>query len=65
MVAKGRERWAVIKQAARTFYEERFNMRKLNELEVWKQYQIEITDRFTALENLKLVYISGTKRRDI
>ena len=32
MVAKGRERWAVIKQAARTFYEEIFDMRKLNEL---------------------------------
>jgi len=65
VVAKYRERWAVIKQAAQTFYEERFNMRKLNELEVWKQYQIEITDRFTALENLKLADISGTKRRDM
>jgi len=27
-------------------------MRKLNELEVRKQYQIEITNRFAALENL-------------
>jgi uncharacterized protein YhbP (UPF0306 family) len=56
---------AVIKQAAQKFYGERFNVRKLNKLEVWKQYQIEITDRFAALENLKLVDISGTKRRDI
>jgi len=40
-------------------------MRKLNELEVWKLYQIEITDRFTGLENLKLADISGSKRRDI
>jgi len=31
---------------------ERFNLRKLNELEVRKQYQIEITNSFTALENL-------------
>jgi len=31
---------------------ERFNLRKLNDLEVWKQYQIEITNRFVALENL-------------
>jgi len=31
---------------------ERFNIRKLNELEVRKQYQIEITKRFAALENL-------------
>jgi hypothetical protein len=29
----------------------RFNLRKLNDLEVRKQYQIEITNRFAALEN--------------
>jgi len=33
MVGKVRERWAVIKQAAQKFYGERFNLRKLNELE--------------------------------
>jgi len=27
-------------------------MRKLNELEVRREYQIEITNRFAALENL-------------
>jgi len=32
---------------------ERFNPRKLSDLEVRKQYQIEITNRFAALENLK------------
>ena len=31
---------------------ERFNLRKLNEPEVGKQYQIEITKRFAALKNL-------------
>ena len=31
---------------------ERFNLRKLSELEVRKQYQIEIANRFVALENL-------------
>ena len=31
---------------------ERFSLRKLNELEVRKQYQIKISDSFTALENL-------------
>jgi hypothetical protein len=31
---------------------ERFNLRKLNELEVRKQYQIEITNRFATLEKL-------------
>ena len=65
MVAEVRERWAVIKQAAQKFYGERFNVRKLNKLEVWKQYQIEITNRFTALETLKLTDISGKKRRAI
>ena len=52
MVAKVRESLAVSKQAAQTFDGERFNLRKLNELEVWKQYQIVITSRFAALENL-------------
>jgi len=41
------------------------NLRKLNKLEVWKEYQIENTNRFAALKNLKLPGISGTKRRDI
>jgi len=31
---------------------ERFKLRKLSELEVRKQYQIKITNRFAALENL-------------
>jgi len=52
VVAKVRERLAVSKQEAPRFDGERFNMRKLNELEVRKQYQIEITIRFAALENL-------------
>ena len=34
------------KQAAQRIDRERFNLRKLNELEVRKQYQIEITNRF-------------------
>jgi len=43
---------AVRKQAAQGFDGKRFNLRKLNDLEVRKQYQIEITNRFAALENL-------------
>ena len=31
---------------------ERFNLRKLNELEIRKQYQTEISNSFEALENL-------------
>jgi hypothetical protein len=43
---------AVNKQTAQKSDEEKFNLRKLNELEVRKQYHIEITNRFAALENL-------------
>jgi len=32
---------------------ERFHFWKLGEVEVRKQYQIEITNRFAALENLR------------
>ena len=52
MIAKDRERLAVGKQAAQRFERQRFNLRKLHELEVRKQYQIKITNRFAALENL-------------
>ena len=52
MVAEVRERLAGSKQAAQRFDGTRFNLRKLNELEVRKEYQIEITNRSAALENL-------------
>jgi hypothetical protein len=52
VVAKVRERLAVRKQAAQKFDGKRFNLRKLNELEVKEKYQIEITNRFAALQNL-------------
>ena len=52
VVAEVRERLAVSKQAAQKFDRERFNLRKLSELEVGKQYQIEIMKRLAALENL-------------
>ena len=43
MVARVRERLTVRKQAAQKFNGERFNLGKLNDLEVRKQYQIDIT----------------------
>jgi hypothetical protein len=52
VVAKVRVRLAVCKQEAQKFEGERFNLRKLNELEVRKMKEIEITNRFPALENL-------------
>jgi len=54
VVAKVRERLAVSKQAAQKFDGERFNLRKLNELEVKEKYQIEIKNRFAAWENLNV-----------
>ena len=48
VVAKVRERLA-----AQKFDGERFNLRKLNELEVRNEYRIENTNRFAALGNLR------------
>jgi hypothetical protein len=52
VVAKVRERLAVRKQAEQKFEGEKFNLRKLDDLKVRKQYQIEITNRFAALKNV-------------
>jgi hypothetical protein len=43
---------AVNKRAALKFDLERFKLRKLNKLEVRKQYQIKISNRLATLENL-------------
>ena len=52
VVANVRDKLAISKQAAQKFDGERFNLRKQNDLEVRQQYQIEITNRFAALESL-------------
>jgi hypothetical protein len=52
VVAKVRDRFAVSKQAAQKFDEGRVNLRKLNELEVREQYQLEISNKTAAVENL-------------
>jgi hypothetical protein len=52
VVAKFRERLALSKPAAKKFDVERFNLWQLNELEVRKQYEIKISNRYAALENL-------------
>jgi len=49
VVAKVRERLTVSKQETRKFDAERFNVRKLNELEFRKEYQIKISNRFLQL----------------
>jgi len=52
VVAKFGERMPVSKEAAQTFDVGRYYLRKLSELEGCKQYQIQISKRFAALENL-------------
>jgi hypothetical protein len=52
VVAKVRERLTVSKQAAQKLGGEKFKHGKLNELGVRKEYQIKISKRYAALENL-------------
>ncbi|PNF33516.1 hypothetical protein B7P43_G18394, partial [Cryptotermes secundus] len=52
VVAKVRERLAVSKQMTHRVHMERFNLKKLNEVEGKEQYRVEISNRFAALENL-------------
>jgi hypothetical protein len=42
---------AVSKQTAHKIHMERFNLEKLNEVEGKERYDVEISNRFTALEN--------------
>ena len=53
VVAKVTERLTVSKQSAQKFDVERFNLRKVNDLVVRKQYQIKILKRLAVLETLK------------
>ena len=52
VVVKVSERLAVSQQAAQKFNVERFNLRKLNDLDIRKEYQSEITSSLAALKSL-------------
>jgi hypothetical protein len=52
MVAKVRERISVNKQRSHIFHMERFILKKLNEVEGKKQYCVEVSNKFAALEDL-------------
>jgi hypothetical protein len=52
VVAKVWERLAVNKQRSQSFHMERFNLKKLNEVEGKEQYNVEVSNRFAALEDL-------------
>jgi hypothetical protein len=51
VVAKVRERLAVSKQTMRRVQMESFSLMKLNEVEGKEQYCVEVSNRFTVLEN--------------
>jgi hypothetical protein len=53
VVAKVRERLAVIKRAAQKIDTKRFNDKELNERDVKEQCQVTIRHKFAALENLE------------
>jgi hypothetical protein len=52
VVAKIRERIAVNKQGSHKFHLERFNLKKLNEVECKEKYRVEVSNRFATLEDL-------------
>jgi hypothetical protein len=52
MFAKVRERLAVSKEASQNFDAKRFNLRKLNELKVRKQYEYQINPYPANVENM-------------
>jgi hypothetical protein len=52
MVAKVRGRLTVNKQRLDRFHKERFNLKKLNEVESKEQFRVEVSNRFAALEDL-------------
>jgi hypothetical protein len=51
-MAEFRERLAVNKQGSHKFHMERFNLKKLNEVEGKEKYHVEVSNRFAALEDL-------------
>jgi hypothetical protein len=52
VVAMIRERLAVNKQGSHKFHMQRFNLKKLNEVECKAKYHVQVSNRFAALEDL-------------
>jgi hypothetical protein len=52
VVAEVKERLTVIKQRSHRFHMERFNLKKLNEVECKEQCRVDVSNRFAALEDL-------------
>jgi hypothetical protein len=52
VVAKVMERLAVNRQRSHRFNMERFDLKKLNEVEGKEQFRVEVSNKFAALEDL-------------
>jgi hypothetical protein len=52
VLAKIRERLAVNKKGSHKYHMERFNLKKLNEVEGKEKYHVEVSNKFAALEDL-------------
>jgi hypothetical protein len=48
VVVKVKERLAVNKQRSHRFHMERFNLKKLNEVEGKEQFRVKVSNRFAA-----------------
>jgi hypothetical protein len=52
-VTNVRDRLAANKQRSHRLHKERFNLKKLNEVEGKEQFRVEVSNRFAALEVLE------------
>jgi hypothetical protein len=57
VVAKVKERLAVNKQRSHRFDMERYNLKKLSEVKGKEQYCVEVSNRFAALQDWKLIVL--------
>jgi hypothetical protein len=64
-VAEIRERLAVNEQGSHKFHMERFNLKKLNEVEDKDRYPVEDSNRFAVLEDLDTVVEINTNWKTI
>jgi hypothetical protein len=52
VVAKFEQKLSVSKRAAQKFYVDRFNIKKLNDVDFIERYEVKISDRFCSFGNV-------------
>jgi hypothetical protein len=53
VVAKVKKRLTVNKKRLHRFHKEKFNLKKLKEVECEEKYRVEVSNKFSALEDLE------------